>query len=75
MNNTFTLQNNALRIMSYSEFRASSGPLKIKYYVVLANCLIVHDYLKNKLPKSFENTFLKLDEVITTSTRNSTLGC
>ncbi len=82
MNNIFTLQKNALRIMSFSEFRSSSSPLFSKYkilkindYITLSNCLLVHDYLNNKLPKSFENTFQKLEELIPITTRNSKLGC
>ena len=80
MNNISTLQKNALR-MSFSEFRSPSGPLfsrykiiKINDYITLTNCLLVHDFLNNKLPKSFENTFQNLEE-LTTSTRSSTPGC
>ena len=68
--------------LSFSEFRSSSSPLFSKYKILkindqitLANCLLVHDYLNNKLPKSFENTFKKLSELTNILTRNSKSGC
>ena len=82
MKNIFIIQKNALRIMSFSEFRAPSSSLFSKYKILkindqitLANCLLVHDFINNKLPKSFENTFKSLKDLNTISTRNSTSGC
>ena len=82
LKNIFTIQKNALRIMSFSEFRAHSSPLfktfeilKIEDQVTLSNCLLVHDYLKGKLPQSFENTFKQLKDLNSVSTRNTTSGC
>ena len=51
-------------------FNAHSSPifktleiLKIQDQIILLNCLFVHDSLNGKLPKSFENTFLKLSDI------------
>ena len=40
----------------------------------LQNCLLIYDYINNKLPKSFNNTFIKLKDVHTFSTRNANTG-
>ena len=37
--------------------------------------IFVHDYFNKRLPKSFDDTFVKLDEMTSINTRNSTLGC
>lgn len=59
-----TLQKNAVRIMTFSEFRAHSDPLfkqlnllKFTDNISLQNCLFVYDFLKGHLPKSYTNTF------------------
>ena len=53
--------------------------LKVKDQITLLNCLFVHDSLNGKLPKSFDNTFIKLTDVRsnsnTVSTINSKKGC
>ena len=53
-------QKKALRIISFAEFRAHTSPLfkehkilKFQDHIVLENCLLIHDFLKNKLPQSF----------------------
>ena len=58
----FKLQKNALRIITFSDFRASTNPLfkklgilKISDNITLQNCLFVHDALNNKLPSNFKN--------------------
>ena len=78
----FKIQKNALRIITKSEFNAHTNPLvrelkilKLVDQITLLNCLFVHDYLNKRLPKSFDNTFVKLDEMNSINTRNSTLGC
>ena len=48
--------------------------LKINDNITLQNCLLVHDFISNKLPKSFKNTFNKLKDVHTIYTRNAILG-
>ena len=54
-----TLQKNAMRIMTFSEFRAHSEPLfkdleilKFADNITLNNCIFVHDYLRGHLPQS-----------------------
>ena len=85
----FKIQKNAVRIMTRAGFNAHSSSifktleiLKIQDQITLLNCLFVHDSLNGKLPKSFDNTFLKLNDVRsngntgnTVSTINSKLGC
>ena len=76
------LQKRALRIISFSEFRAHTSPLfkehnilKFQDHVVLENCLLIHDFLKNKLPQSFHNYFKTTKAVYNrVSTRNSKNG-
>ena len=61
------LQKKALRIISFSDFRAHTSPLFKRYHILklqdqvqLENCLLIHDYLNNKLPKSFNSYFITL---------------
>ena len=75
------LQKNAVRIMTFSDFKAHSEPLfkqlnilKFKDNIVLKNCLFVYDYLKGNLPKSFEDTFHRVDETHSTETRRAETG-
>ena len=72
------LQKKALRIMSFSDLREPSSPLfkkwkilKIKDIVNTQNCVLVHSFLKGKLPKSFENFFQKCSEIHINPTRLS----
>ena len=65
------IQKNAVRIITFADFNAHTDPLlkkinilKIKDHVTLQNCLLVYDYINNKLPKSFNNTFVKLKDVL-----------
>ena len=64
--------------MSFSELHESSSPLfkkwkilKIEDIVEIQNCVFVHSFLKGKLPKSFENFFLRCSDVHTNPTRFS----
>ena len=69
---------NAVRIMTFSDFKAHSEHLfkkfeilKFKDNIVLQNCLFVYDYLKGNLPNSFINTSKGVDDthpIITQST-------
>ena len=75
------IQKNTLRIISFAEFNAQTDPLfkklkilKIKDNITLQNCLLVHDFINNKFPKSFTNTFNKLKDVHTINTRNAMAG-
>ena len=49
-------------IITCAEFNAHTDPifkklriLKIKDHITLQNCLLVYDFINNKLPKSFNN--------------------
>ena len=37
--------------------------------------IFVHDYFNKRLSKSFDSTFVTLDEMTSINTRKSTLGC
>ena len=84
VNKIFTLQKSALRLISFSDFRAHSNPLfrenrilKLKDQITLENCLMIHDYLNNRLPSSFENYFNTTKHLYNCDlrTRNSEAGC
>ena len=69
------LQKSALRIITFSEFKAHHEPLckqlKILKFVdnlELSNCLFVFDFLNKNLPVSYEDTFTRIDDTDTTST-------
>ena len=73
------LQRKAVRLMTFSNFDAHSEPLfkelkilKIKDNIFLQNCLFVHDYFN--LPKSFNNTFTKVENTHTSFRRNARDG-
>ena len=75
------IQKNAVHIITFAEFNAHTDPslkklklLKIKDHLTSQNCLLVYDYINNKLPKSFNNTFIKLKDVHTIPTRNANSG-
>ena len=72
------LQKKALRIISFADFREPSSPLfkkwkilKVNDIVEMQNCLLVHSFLKGKLPKSFENYFQKSSDIHIKPTRFS----
>ena len=80
----FKLQNRAMRIISFSDFRAevnplysSKGILKLEDHIRLQNCLFVYDFLNKNLPECFDDYFHKLNEIYTEdiNTINSELGC
>ena len=75
------LQKAAMRIMTFSEFRAHSEPLfkkleilKFQDSIVVNNCSFVYDYLNNNLPASFNNTFIRTDDLYDYKTRQATTG-
>ena len=75
------LQKSAMRIMTFSEFRAHSEPLfkkleilKFRDIISLNNCSFVYDYFHNNLPRSFTNTFFRSDDLHNYSTRQATSG-
>ena len=75
------LQKSAMRIMTFSEFRAHSEPLfkkleilKFSDSISVNNCSFVYDYFHNNLPVSFTNTFFRTDDLYQYSTRQATSG-
>ena len=62
----FKLQNRAMRIINFSDFRAEADPLykdnkilKLDDYIKMQNCLFVHDFLHKNLPECFDDYFQK----------------
>ena len=79
--NIAKLQKTAMRIMTFSEFRAHSEPLfkkleilKFSDSISINNCSFVYDYFNNNLPRSFTNTFFRADDLYEYSTRQATTG-
>ena len=75
------LQRKAVRILTFSNFRAHSEPLfkelkilKAQDNIFLHNCLFVYDYFHGNLPDSFDNTFNKVKDIHTLLTRNANDG-
>ena len=67
--------------MTFSDFKAHSEPLfkelailKVKDNIFLQNCLFVYDYFHGNLPKSFQNTFNKAEDLHSHFTRNARDG-
>ena len=78
----FKLQNRSVRIISFSDFRASVNPiysslniLKLRDQIVLQNCLFVHDSLNNIAPSCFSTYFRHTRNAHSLNTRQATLGC
>ena len=76
-----SLQKNAMRIMTFSEFRAHIEPLfkqleilKFCDSISLYNCVFVFDYLNGNLPDSFTDTFHRIDSIHHTNTRQASTG-
>ena len=74
--NIHKLQKKALRIMSFSEFNASSSPLfkqweilKLDDFMTIKNCSLAHDFLNAKLPETFNSFLEKQSEVHSIYTR------
>ena len=72
----------ALRIISFSDFRADINPLftnlnilKLKDQIVLQNCLFVHDALSNASPICFQEYFKQTRVIHTFNTKSANLGC
>ena len=78
----FRLQKSAMRILTFSDFKAHSEPLfnqlkilKFEHSIDLYNCLFVYDFLHNNLPTSYVNTFSRLDDgLVNCSTRQASIG-
>ena len=68
-NTISVLQKNAMRIITFSEFKAHSEPLFKKLQVLkftdsiaLNNCLFVYDFLNGNLPDSYTGTFSRIQD-------------
>ena len=76
------LQKSAMRIITFSEFKAHHEPLCKKLNILkfvdsieLSNCLFVYDFLNKNLPNCYVDTFTRFDEPNATSdTRQSAIG-
>ena len=75
-----TLQNSALKLMSFSNFRAHSSPiyryfntLKFSDIVKLQNVLFLHDIYKGAIPSAVVDTF-DIDFTHARKTRSSVIG-
>ena len=71
----FRLQKSAMRIMTFSDFKAHSEPLfkdlgilKFQHNIDVSNCLFVYNYLHKNLPSAFIDTFIRRDETETNCT-------
>ena len=78
----FKLQNRALRIITFSNFRANSLPLfhhlnilRLREQIFLQNCLFVYDTLKKTSPLCFHQYFNHTKNIHNLHTRCSNLGC
>ena len=78
----FKLQNRALRIISFADFRADSNPLYINLkiirlsdQIILHNCLFVHDTLKKVSPLCFHDYFTQAKQIHSLNTKSATFGC
>ena len=81
-NKIFKLQNRAIRIISFADFRAESSPLfsklkilKLRDHITKQNCLFVHDSLNNISPKCFCAYFQHVRNIHSCNTISSVLGC
>ena len=81
-NKLIKLKNRALRIKNFENFEIDSSPLfkeskiiKLENMVDFQNCLFLHDYLNNRLPKCFNNYFKTVNNVHSHSTHRSRVGC
>ena len=76
------LQNRALRTIEFKNKHTDVDPLyaqtrilKLKDYIKLQNCLLIHQYLNDRLPECFNGYYHQLHSTYLLETRNSKLGC
>ena len=77
----FKLQNRAVRIISFSDYRAEANPiynktsiLKLDDQVRVQNCLFVFDFLHQTSPVCFNDYFTRIADVHTNNTISADLG-
>ena len=75
------LQKSAMRIMTFSDYKAHSEPLfkqveilKFMDSLSIQNCVFVYDYLHGNLPNSFTETFKRIEDSHGTQTRQACTG-
>ena len=79
----YNLQNRALRIINFKDFRDDATPLyketgilKLQSLISMNKCPVVHDYLTNSLHDCFEDYFFTLNSLYSNiQSRNARLGC
>ena len=76
-----SLQNTAIRIITNTTKYDHISPiyhdlkvLKFKDNITLKNCLLIHDQLNNKLPKSFDAFYKECANTYTINTRGASKG-
>jgi len=81
LNKLQSLQNTALRIVSNTNKYDHISPiyhelkvLKLGDSITLKNCLLIHDQLNSKLPKSFDNFYKECDNLYTINIRGASKG-
>ena len=80
--NIYKLQNKALRIISFADWRSSSFPLyfqrkilKLEHQVKLMNCQFVSNCIHNTGPTCFDEYFKFSSDFHVYNTRSSESGC
>ena len=81
INKIISLQNIALRIITFSPFRSPASSLfpeakilKFQDFITTNNCLFVYDHLHKNLPISISNLFTKTSDIHPYATRNNEHG-
>ena len=65
--------NYEFEVIHVNPFYHSLNLLKLKDNITLKNCLLVHDYINQKLPESFDKYFILQSELNTIHTRQSSI--
>ena len=80
--NIFKLQNRAIRIITFADFRADTSPLfhslkilKLRDHITKQNCMFVHDSLNNISPNCFRTYFKHTRDIHSRNTISANLGC
>ena len=76
------IQKSAMRILTFSDFKAHHEPLCKKLGILkfvdnieLSNCIFVHDFLNKNLPVSYVDTFTRIEDTESSyDTRQSSTG-
>jgi len=76
LNSLITIQKKAMRIMTFSDYKAHSSPLffrlkilKFLDLIFIQNALLMHDFYNNKLPDAFSDLFMSISSVHQYNTR------